>query len=396
MLNRRIIRMRAMQYYFAWQKCKGANQLLAEDQIAEDFAPDDFAEIAPDKPFLEKQRTDACSLLQELINKTPKLSKYNNDVHTSANKAYLLYKSLNNQDKNHVVKTAIANSEDIISYYLSIFKLLQEIVNLIKLDSEDKNKEALRGADSTFWEVRFLSNKAYAYLLENKPLQNMVSRKGVDWDAHEDIVRRIYSDLRKDETFKAYINLVKFNDADFEADKAIIDYIFKTFFFKNETLQTFFDDADLNWCDHKAVTKSMVTKTLKLVNVEDPQADIYVTLSAKWDNTFDNDKAYFVDLLTAGIEQDDELEAIVTSKLENWDLERLVQTDQLTIKLAIAEMIKFPSIPLKVSINEYIEVAKHYSTPKSKQFVNGILDKISADLVAQGKVIKSGRGLIEN
>jgi N utilization substance protein B len=93
---------------------------------------------------------------------------------------------------------------------------------------------------------------------------------------------------------------------------------------------------------------------------------------------------------------DIELEQIVTDKVRNWDIERVAVLDRVILKLAISEMIHFPSIPVKVTINEYIELSKLYSTPKSKQFINGILDSASAELIKSGRVRKSGRGLIDN
>ena len=109
---------------------------------------------------------------------------------------------------------------------------------------------------------------------------------------------------------------------------------------------------------------------------------------------WEEDKEFMRVLFHKTLENDKYFDEIITNKLENWDLEWLTITDNLIIIMALAEMINFQSIPVKVSINEYIEVAKNYSTPKSKQFVNGVLDKLSTDLVAQGVIKKSGKGLI--
>jgi N utilization substance protein B len=188
---------------------------------------------------------------------------------------------------------------------------------------------------------------------------------------------------------QAYLN--KKGDADFDTHKEIINHIIRILVFKDEVLQSYLEGIDSNWYENKSVVKNMITKTLKLINEDHPSNNsLVIRLTSDWEE----DKEFMRVLFHKTLENDKYFDEIITNKLENWDLERLTITDNLIIKMALAEMINFQSIPVKVSINEYIEVAKNYSTPKSKQFVNGVLDKLSADLVAQGVIKKSGKGLI--
>src|SRR5690606_29528490 len=115
-----------------------------------------------------------------------------------------------------------------------------------------------------------------------------------------------------------------------------------------------------------------------------------LALSANWEE----DKTFYEELYQKTVEKDSDLEKIASEKIKNWDIERLATLDRIILMMAISEMMHFPSIPVKVSINEYIELSKLYSTPKSKQFVNGILDKLAEDLIRKGLIRKSGRGLI--
>jgi N utilization substance protein B len=136
------------------------------------------------------------------------------------------------------------------------------------------------------------------------------------------------------------------------------------------------------------VIKSLSTKTFKVDALEDLSLQV---LALQWED----DKQFFEDLFEASIEMDQELNAWVGDQTKNWESDRLAMSDFILLKMAVTEMIKFPSIPVKVSINEYIELAKNYSTPKSGQFINGILDVVSNRLVIEKVIQKSGRGLID-
>jgi N utilization substance protein B len=135
----------------------------------------------------------------------------------------------------------------------------------------------------------------------------------------------------------------------------------------------------------------MVIKTIKAVEPEDKSLNL-LAISTNWEE----DKAFFNELYEKTLKGDKELEKIVTDKIKNWDIERIAAIDKIILELAICEMINFPSIPVKVTINEYIEISKLYSTPKSKQFINGILDTTAIELTKNGTIKKSGRGLIDN
>jgi N utilization substance protein B len=150
----------------------------------------------------------------------------------------------------------------------------------------------------------------------------------------------------------------------------------------------FFEEKDLNWNLNKEVVKSMSTKTFKIEALEDLSLQ---PLALQWED----DKSFFEDLYEFTLDSDKDLNGWVEAQTKNWESDRLAMTDFILLKMAVAEMIKFPSIPVKVSINEYIELAKNYSTPKSGQFINGILDEISIRLMSEKIIQKSGRGLID-
>jgi N utilization substance protein B len=168
----------------------------------------------------------------------------------------------------------------------------------------------------------------------------------------------------------------------------MIRYLLKNFLLKHPMMAEYFEEKDLNWHLNKDVIKSLSTKTFKVDALEDLSLQV---LALQWED----DKRFFEELFEGSIEMDQELNTWVGEQTKNWESDRLAMSDFILLKMAVTEMIKFPSIPVKVSINEYIELAKNYSTPKSGQFINGILDVISNRLVIEKVIQKSGRGLID-
>jgi N utilization substance protein B len=165
----------------------------------------------------------------------------------------------------------------------------------------------------------------------------------------------------------------------------------KKIIFKNEVILNYFSEKDLNWTENKSIVRSLSSKVLKNAATE-PEADPVPEIAINWDE----DKEFFQNIFNFTIENDSASKALITQKTKNWDIERLAFTDKVIISMALAEMKNFPSIPVKVTINEYIDISKTYSTPKSKQFVNGLLDVLAKELTDSGQIRKSGRGLLDN
>ncbi|MEY3417385.1 MAG: hypothetical protein RL060_1497 [Bacteroidota bacterium] len=381
--------MKTLQYLYAVQQSKGANYMLSQDLLAELFTPDMTSMEPQDKEGLENNRKLSCELLDEVIGFTPKSATiFDKNIHVATDRALQRYNEYNRKDKDHLFKTLIWETESIADIYLQVLHLLHQITQFIQHDAADSDKSALRG-DTEFKEIYLLENPVLTLILENKGLNLEFTNRNTNWDKHLEVARSFYSLVRKDELVQAYLN--KKGEADFAAHKEIINHIIRILVFKDENLQGYLESADSNWYENKSVVKNMITKTLKMIEENmSSVTSLVVRLTSDWEE----DKAFMKVLFHKTLENDTYFDEIITQKLQNWDLERLTLTDNLIIKMALAEMINFQAIPVKVSINEYIEVAKNYSTPKSKQFVNGILDKLSADLVSQGVIKKSGKGLI--
>jgi transcription antitermination factor NusB len=157
-------------------------------------------------------------------------------------------------------------------------------------------------------------------------------------------------------------------------------------------LQDLFQQIDYNWEENGKVVQNMIMKTLKMFDAPNPSQFSLIELSANWDE----DKEFYIDLFNHSLAYEKEAIAQIAQKSQNWEVSRMVGIDRIIMQMAIAEMVHFPSIPVKVTINEYLDMAKVYSTPKSKPFINGMLDQISATMQKEGTIRKSGRGLIDN
>jgi len=149
-------------------------------------------------------------------------------------------------------------------------------------------------------------------------------------------------------------------------------------------------ERDLHWTENNTIVKSMLRKTIKDTEKESDLKLAEISLSPEEDLDF------FEELFEETSIQDQQLDLLISQNLKNWEIDRVAIVDRIILKMAIIELKNFPSIPVKVTINEYIEISKLYSTPKSKQFINGVLDVLAKDMQTQGVVKKSGRGLIDN
>jgi len=211
----------------------------------------------------------------------------------------------------------------------------------------------------------------------------------LNWNNERSLLRQVYRHVLKPDPI--YLDYIKTAPSSLDEDRQMVNHIWKNLIFKQELLRNYFEEADLNWVENGEIIKSMLSKTMKTMEKEGDEIEL-LTLSMNWED----DREFFIQLYQHTLENDEPYEQLIVEKVKNWDTERVAIVDKILLKMAISEMVSFPSIPVKVTINEYIELSKLYSTPKSRQFVNGVLDVIAIDLVNTGTIRKSGRGLIDN
>ena len=381
MLNRRTLRIKAMQSLFAYKHCKKANYNLALNQLHEVFFPDLNSMEVQDKKLLKEQDKEATLLFKKHY-KAKKANVFEGSIdkiNEEVMSAISYYYTMLEKDKRSLKEEMLKGVNQLLEQYVWSLNLPSV---LSKMAENEKPKKGTPPYDN------FVNNKLISALAANKEFETAIIKSSYSWDEYSDDLRNwLRNIIKHNETFNTYLRV---ESPTFEQDKEIIQYLIKSIFFKNETINDFFEMIDLRWSENKPILKSLLTKSVKAL--EENQPFSLLELSYNWEE----DLAFFKTIYNTTLAEEDTYEELIASKSKNWDVDRIAATDMVMLEMAIQEMIHFPSIPVKVTINEYIEISKRYSTPKSKQFVNGVLDVIAVDLQKQGVIKKSGRGLIDN
>ena len=298
--------------------------------------------------------------------------------------SYLKYENLITAEVKSIRKNMMAERARLKKLYLKIL-LLPVSFAFVDKQYQDKIKSSpAKSAPSG----NLSSNVLIAKIKEDPNLYEAAKKGEVEWEAESDVVVQWYKDvLRLDEFMTRFQEL---KEPTQEQQLECVQYLYKKVIFKSEIIGAYFDQNDLRWNENKPIIRSMVLKTLKHFDFEN-----LLELQPLSHNE-DEDFEYFETLFSETMRREYELEMIISKRAKNWDASRMAMTDLVILKMALAEMMTFPSIPIKVTINEYIEISKNYSTPRSKQFVNGILDVLANELSSEGIIKKSGRGLIDN
>jgi N utilization substance protein B len=393
MLNRRILRVKAFQNLYAYEQCKGSNLNIARDFIRESFLPDLNSMEVQDKPALARDAEEAVKLFDQNL-ETPGLLK-SSEAKPKIKQTVLLalkqYHAANEKDRDFMLRNMIASAERIPQLYLIAIELLQAFAQHVAKEIEKKKKFAGDNPVAFGNELNLVNNQVLASISESPSYRAAVARHNVQLDDIELEIKEWFRDyIKPSETYQEYLKIA---EPTLEQDYEAADDLLKKVIFKNEVILNYFSEKDLNWTENKSVVRSLASKVLKNASgAEDSEGDQMPEIAMNWDE----DKEFFQNIFNFTIENDPMTKTLIAQKTKNWDIDRLAFTDKIIISMAIAEMKHFPSIPVKVSINEYIDISKTYSTPKSKQFVNGLLDVLAKELTDSGEIRKSGRGLLDN
>ena len=377
-----------MQYVYAFKQCKRANYHVALSYIEDTYKPDLNAAEPPDMQLLAHQREIAVRYFEAEFSGAEIEENFPDAIQDVVREALARYEALCEKDQNFLGKQLITATEKIYDYYLMFLLLLVELAR-----ESERKAEKLR--DSNFapsgssGSYNFINNALITTIRNNEQLKTEAGWKNIHWKEYQSEIRQWYRNLTEsDEEFLAYQQLAS---TKFDDDKAIVNHLL-SLIFTDEAIMQFLEEKDLNWAEDRKVIKGMLKKSIKSIVPGDTASMELVELSVNWEE----DKIFLTDLFKHAAENDDAYEIIIAEHTKNWAVDRITVVDHIILKLAIAELIHFPSIPVKVTINEYIDISKNYSTPKSKQFINGLIDVMANNLQREGKVKKSGRGLIDN
>ena len=234
---------------------------------------------------------------------------------------------------------------------------------------------------------KFIKNSIFQILAENNSLSIALENRSINnWTLNDDYIILLLNAIKESELYAKYMS----NSVNtFEEDKEFIVDIFTDVIVPNEKLYEYLEDDKLTWIDDIPLVNTHIIKQLKAIK-QGEDDNLRVPKLYK-DN---EDKAYVKDLFRKTVLNETELAKEYVDKTPNWDSERIAEIDTIILKMAICEFLKFPSIPVKVTLNEYLELAKEYSTPKSSIFINGILDNLVKELEEKKRIVKIGRGLM--
>ena len=227
--------------------------------------------------------------------------------------------------------------------------------------------------------LKFVNNAFVAQLQNNEQLTKFAEKSKLNWVDNSDLLRRLLDDIEASDFYKEYMAT---ETSSYEEDKELWRKIYKTFIFDNEELDALLEEQSLYWNDDKSIVDSFVLKTIKRYEQEEGGEGLLPEYKDE------NDRRFARDLFRNAIVKAEEYRTLMSDSSKNWDMSRLAFMDVIIMQVALAEVMTFSDIPLSVTLNEYVEIAKHYSTAKSGSFVNGLLDTITKKLRAEGKIDK--------
>jgi N utilization substance protein B len=302
----------------------------------------------------------------------------------------ILYAYYNDKDSDDIklsrknLLDSIERIYDLYVYFLLSFTVLKDI-SLTK--QEERKKKLMPSKEDLSPNLKFVNNRVIALFSDSLLLKDLSTKRKINWgnDEKKEVFRKIFIEIEKSEVFFEHMDN---NEDGFEEDRVFLIQLFKAEIANSPVIYDFLEDENIHWIDDIDLACSMVLKTIKSAN-----KDGLNILPLYKKN--DNEKEFILELLSETIKRDSENEKMIESLVKNWEFERIAKMDVLLLKMAITELQCFESIPTKVTINEYIDISKYYSTPKSNVFINGILDKSLELLTKENKINKSGRGLIQ-
>lgn len=278
---------------------------------------------------------------------------------------------------------SIENMHDL---YLLLVAALIEIRNKEEEYLDLASKKHLATKEERNPNKKFINNKVLRLLANSGNIENALEENSIsNWKRNDDIILLLLEEVKASTIYQDYMSKPESN---FNDDKYFVADLFSEVIAPNEKLYDYIEDYKLTWLDDLPSVNTLILKQIKSLKSEE---DIF-RVSALYKD--EDDKDFVKSLFRKTVLNEQELSKEYIDKTPNWDAERIAEMDTIILKMAICELLKFPSIPVKVTINEYLEIAKEYSTPKSSIFINGILDNLVKEFKNENRLNKAGRGLL--
>ena len=281
------------------------------------------------------------------------------------------------------LEQAILNCQVLTLYFLL---LLPEIVHYRTLRFEELKEKVNPTEEDLDPNTKFVDNKVIKQIEENVNINKLCKNNHIDWSLRSDFTAQMYHELANSEIYKAYMNSPQ---KSYKEDKAFVLDVLSKIFAESELLHWFLEEINVHWFDD--YNDALLAAYKNIENFTENQSK-NATLIPLFKN--DEEITFYKDLFRKTLLYNTEYQKRIDEKLHHWESERVMEIDTILMKMALCELTQCPTIPVKVTINEYIELAKLYSSRKSGVFINGILDSIVPDLKAEGLLNKMGRGLM--
>jgi len=279
-------------------------------------------------------------------------------------------------------------------YDLTIYQLsvLLEVRDYAELRVEDAKKKNLPTPEDLNPNTRFIENAFLLQLQENIDYKKRADKLAINWVNEPEMMRKIYSNLVESDFYQEYMSAGQVN---YKNEKEFVQRFFNNIVIPHESLHSLFAEKNIHWADDYNLSSEVGLMIISAYKTGWSENKVLPPLfKDDGELTESQDRAFAKQLFKEVLQNKEKYEELMKPKIKNWEMDRLATIDKILIKMALAEVLEMPTIPVKVSLNEYIELSKYFSTPKSKVFINGLLDNVIADLKAKNEINKQGRGLM--
>lgn len=292
---------------------------------------------------------------------------------------YSYYQNGNNDLKvaENELLFSLRKSYDLYHYFLL---LLIEVTNLQKRILETRKNKYMPTAAELNPNTRLIDNRFVAQLEQNESLRKYVAEQGISWSNDEDFVKSVLDLIVSSDVYTEYLD--NENDS-YETDKEFWRSAFKKLICGNEMIEDYLEDKSIYWNDDIGIVETFTLKTIKQFSEKEGAQQKLLPMFKDLE-----DQSFAIKLFRQSLLKGTDLRERINKHMKNWETERIANMDLIIMQVALAEILTFPSIPINVTLNEYIDAAKYYSTPKSGTFINGILDSVVGELKKEKLLLK--------
>lgn len=277
---------------------------------------------------------------------------------------------------------------DLAIYQISFFEEIRDFAENRVEDAKKKNYPTKEDLNPN---KRFIKNRLLNRINDNKDYRSRYDQLAINWSTEPDMIRNVFLKIVESDLYQKYMSD---EESTFKLDKEFAIDAFESVILPHESLYSFFEEKNINWADDYNLAAEVVMMIFASYKPSWDENKKLPTLFKDDMEEVSQDREFAKELFKLVLNGREQYNELIKPKVKNWEMDRLATIDRILIEMALAEVINLPTIPVKVSMNEYIELSKYFSTPKSKVFINGILDHIIADLKTEGKINKQGRGLV--